>query len=216
MATSSGRFVGVLFLFVTSACFQPGNEFPDGGAKKDAGPVERVCGKAGDGPQSITFLSPNSNETVGCTRFLGSLTISVGDPPGLSALRGLREAERMYIYFSLVRSLSGLEDLTTVGELKIFENNTLENIEALANLSNVKKLVIGLNPSLKSLDGLSGIRELDELTIQDNVSLTSLSGLPNLIRVRGDLTLYGNTSFKPGEVSAFLSRLKVDGRTILQ
>jgi hypothetical protein len=197
---------------MTSACFQPASEFPDGGAKEDSGPVERVCGKAGDGPESNTRFRPNSPETVGCTRFLGSLLIS-SDP---AALRGLREAERMAIFFTQVKTLSGLEDLTTVGELKMFENYTLENIEALANLSNVKKLVIELNPFLKSLDGLSGIRELDELTIRDNESLASLAGLSNLTHIRGDLTLYANTSLKPGEVSAFLSRVKVDGRTILQ
>jgi hypothetical protein len=216
MARSSSELAGVLFLCLTSGCFQPANEFPDGGSPTDAGPVERVCGRGGDGNDSITIFSPSSPETVGCTRFLGALIISVSNEGDLRPLQSLREAEKVYISLLQVRSLAGLEALTTVAEMKIFETYMLEDIRALSALSVVGKLSLTLNPKLTSLDGLSGIRELDELTIRDNESLASLAGLSNLTHIRGDLTLYANTSLKPGEVSAFLNRVTVDGRTILQ
>lgn len=217
MVNSSSKLATVFCLSLSAGCFQPPNEFPDAGPKKDAGPIERVCGKPGDGNESTTTFSPTAPETVGCTRFLGSLAVSVAAESDLSGLRTLREAARLYIYQNQgLRNLKGLENLNKLSELYIFENYALDDISALSGLTRLEKLSIDLNPKLKSLDGLSGIQELQELHVTDNESLASLAGLSGLIRIRGNLTLYANKALPTAEVTAFLNRVRVDGSVILQ
>lgn len=95
-----------------------------------------------------------------CTNFLYKITVSGSD----------------------VTNLDGLENLESIVELDIFNNDILSNLDGLNNLLNIESgLFIGFNSSLESINGLANLSHVGSgIDIEVNQSLTSIEGLTNL------------------------------------
>ena len=94
----------------------------------------------------------------------------------LKKIRGLLHIESA----PLLQNLSGLENLTFVGEdLKIFDNDSLTNLQGLNNLAHIiGVLKVRYNDQLISLDGLENLDTIDSgISINDNMVLSSLEGI---------------------------------------
>ena len=86
------------------------------------------------------------------------------------------------------------------GDLYIFGNGALTNLDGLANLTSVGgDLYIGVffngNPALTNIDGLANLTSVGgDLYIFGNGALTNLDGLANLTSVGGDLYISFNAA----------------------
>jgi len=102
----------------------------------------------------------------------------------------------LVIYAINLTSLSGLENLTSVGgSLLIYENPALTSLTGLNNLTSVNRMNIMHNPVLTSLQALNDLTDPGEsLLIAYNPSLTSVSGLENLKSVNGSISVHTNSS----------------------
>src|SRR5690606_32012525 len=82
------------------------------------------------------------------------------------------------------------------GNLDIYDNLSLTNLDGLNNLTSVGGfLLIESNPNLTNLDGLSNLTSVGGyLRINANSSLDDLDGLSNLTSVRADLVIEYNPS----------------------
>ncbi|WP_298553524.1 hypothetical protein [uncultured Algibacter sp.] len=109
-----------------------------------------------------------------------------------------------------IKSLEGLENLTSSGLIHIDKNSYLEDISSLSNLSLTRGFGFSFNPKLKSLNGIQNSHiksyfsiaycnslknlpkfknissSLISLDINDNESLTSIEGLENLTQISDD------------------------------
>jgi len=133
-------------------------------------------------PNGITFstqaeIDNFSSNYPGCTMIEGDVTITA--PGGTN-----------------ITNLNGLSGIASIGgELKVYFNPLLTDLNGLNNLASVESLNIEFNWSLASLDGLEKITAINgSLAIQSNSVLTSLSGLGNITSVGGDLIMVYNTS----------------------
>src|SRR5690606_2538851 len=103
----------------------------------------------------------------------------------------------LYIYGNDITDLSPLSNLTSVGgNLYIFSNSSLLNLDGLNNLTSVGGLLdISFNSNLTNLNGLSNLTSVGGyLNIYDNLSLTNLDGLSNLTSLGGYLSISFNSS----------------------
>src|SRR5690606_9592043 len=103
----------------------------------------------------------------------------------------------LYIYGNDITDLSPLSNLTSVGgNLNIFSNSSLLNLDGLNNLTSVGGLLdISFNSNLTNLNGLSNLTSVGGyLNIYDNLSLTNLDGLSNLTSLGGYLSISFNSS----------------------
>ena len=90
-------------------------------------------------------------------------------------------------------SVIGLGNVTTIGGLEIINNDALTSLTGLVNLSSIGyDLNIEGNSSLTSLVGLDGLLSLNNLKIEENDALTSLEGLTNLMSIGGKLEILDN------------------------
>ena len=100
----------------------------------------------------------------------------------------------LFIHSSALTSLSGLDNLTTVGNsLCIWENVLLTSLNGFESLTSVGvDLDIENNSSLTSLSGLDNLTIVGrDLIIYENGALTSLSALDNLTTVERSLVIGG-------------------------
>ena len=94
----------------------------------------------------------------------------------------------------LLPNLNGLENLTNLGRLDIFDNPLLTNLEGLNNLNSVENLFfIGDNDVLIDLQGLGNLNSVNALNLYNNNSLINLEGLGNLNL--GGLDIFENPLF---------------------
>jgi hypothetical protein len=132
----------------------------------------------------------------GCTGVSGSLTISGTALTSLSGLENITSVGGMLKieYNNVLTSLSGLENLTSVGDLVyIYHNNSLPSLSGLENLTSEVYLTIYDNAALTSLTGLNNITSAGgRVYIDSNNSLLSLSGLDNITSVGGTLEIDRN------------------------
>ncbi len=107
-------------------------------------------------------------------------------------------------YNDLLTSLSGLNNLTSVANLRIYSNTILTSLSGLDNLTNLEyHIEILNNASLTDLFGLEKITSVPgTLDIAGNDALTNISGLLNITSVGWDLRVQSNA------VLASLSGLK--------
>jgi hypothetical protein len=151
-----------------------------------------------------------------CAVWVGDYKISNADD--IIDLLGYTEITgSLMIEGYFISSLSGLENITSVGGiLYIWNNNALTSISALSNLTNVGgDLYIQDNDALTSLSGLENITSLDgSLYINGNDVLTSLIGLENITSVGGLLNIRENDALT--SISALSNLTSVDGYLNIQ
>jgi hypothetical protein len=131
----------------------------------------------------------------GYTTVTGSLIIG----RSIKSLSGLESLTSVGRDFGIegngaLTSLSGLENITSVGGNLYIAHNALTSLSGLDNLTSVGgSLGIEWNPALTSLTGLENITSVGGyLSIRSNAVLTSLSSLENLTSVGGYLLIWIN------------------------
>jgi len=143
---------------------------------------------------NFPILNPN------CTEILGDVEISGSDITNLNGLSVLTSVGgSLYIrHNNTLTSLTGLDNVISIGSLSITNNNALNSLTGLDNVTTIGgDLIIGYysngNPVLTSLTGLDNVTFIgNSLYIQDNPALTSLTGLVNVNSIGGDLGISGN------------------------
>lgn len=123
-------------------------------------------------------------------------SIEFSNLPSLQDLTGLESLESV-IEFRIwncegLRSLDGINNLTTVGNSMRLENlEGLENIAALSNFGpDIPRIeLIGLD-NLSSLTGLNNVETAGTIKLDDLNSLNSLEGLNNLNEVIGNFEIF--------------------------
>ena len=125
--------------------------------------------------------------------------LSVSDTRELTSLSGLEQLATVgkltVASNTSLTSLDGLGGLTAVGEggLTILENDLLANLKPLAGLQSVAGAAdITGNDAIGDLDGLQGLTRLASLRVSESDALTSLRGLDNLAEVTELLQIEGN------------------------
>ena len=141
----------------------------------------------------------------------GSFSVSnVGSLEGFGSLQAIGGTLNISFNEALA-NLGGLESLTSIRELRLWNNESLVDIAALSNLSAANDVLIALNPALTNLEGLNGITSLEgymaatsfgtserggSLTITENQGLATVDGLDNLASVFNRAEIGGNGSLE--------------------
>lgn len=142
----------------------------------------------GNGIGSLTGLE-NLEEIT------GALTIRLDSGlVNLHGLSGVKHIGAMTIFDNFTLETMGLTSLQSVGKVKMYNNQKLDNLNGLTSLTSITgDLEIFTNPQFKSLSGLSGLTSLTGgLTLQHLPMLSSLTGLENLHSVGFALSIYNN------------------------
>jgi hypothetical protein len=190
----------VLFVAVaaTLGCASNRVESPlaDGDAMCAASPLtaEIPCGTAGE---QITLPYQDSLLPVTCTHALGSIHV----PDASSA-----------VVFDTIRNLKRVD-----GAFSIFRPQKLADLQQIATLEVVGgEFGIDLGPigGLASIDGVSKLRELGALTLRRMPALKTLAPFRCLKVIHGDVLIEDNATLAPGEVEAFLARVRIKGKTV--
>jgi hypothetical protein len=145
-------------------------------------------------PNGIVFKTQSEIDNFsinfpGCTVIEGGVSLNGTTIVNLNGLSGITA-----INFDLqlanvpnLTSLSGLENVTSIGRLQIYESG-LTDLTGLQSLSSLQALEIGYafsnNPSLTSLSGMPHVSSLQGVQISQTV-LTTLHGLENITTVGG-------------------------------
>ena len=89
-------------------------------------------------------------------------------------------------------SLDGLQNLSSVGQIEVMSNASLQSLEGLSPLAMVgAELTVGYNASLESLEGLEEVTQARGLLFWGNSALRSIRALSNLETV-DDFMLTGS------------------------
>ena len=155
-------------------------------------------------PDEITLASQaevdsfQADHGPGCDTIVKMLTITGNDITDLTPLAGLTTAlftSTVLINDTLLTSLAGLNQLTSVYWIEINNNSALTSIDALLTLTSVSgPLVVNGNPVLTNVDGLAGLTSLPggALLLQNNASLTDLSGVSGMTSIAASLVISNN------------------------
>jgi hypothetical protein len=141
----------------------------------------------------------------------------------LTPLEALQKVKYLEIHRTPLRSLSGLDNLTTVvGSLVIDGIVELESLDALSNLTTIgSELIIGIrsggvnhkpedgNDKLTSLHGLEGLRRVESIYIESNDSLVDVSALDGIASSLEDIAFFDNTMLAVEDVETLATTLGV-------
>jgi hypothetical protein len=142
-------------------------------------------------PDGITFTTQAEIDSFqvnypGCTEIEGDVHIYgsqnvINNLHGLSTLTTIGGSLLIYFCDDLI-SLTGLDNLTSIGGLYLYADQSLTSFEGLGNLNSIgADLNIQWCGSLQSFDGFNNLTTIDgSLNIYMNGSLTSLAGLDNI------------------------------------
>jgi phosphotransferase system IIB component len=111
-------------------------------------------------------------------------------------------------------SLSGLENITSVGGyLSIQNNDVLTSLSGLDNITSVGGILsIGNNDVLTSLGGLENLTSVGgNWGIQNNAALTSLCSLYKVVLAGNELHINSNAALSPDTASALDIQLRNNG-----
>nr|NQU88899.1 hypothetical protein [Bacteroidota bacterium] len=171
-------------------------------------------------PEGITFTTQSEIDNFqinypNCTEIEGD--VGIGEWPGsdITNLNGLSVLTSiggdLHIQQNpLLMDLSGLDNLISIWELWVLENESLQNLTGLNNLSSIYgEISISSNEELTSLTGLEGLNSIESLRIS-NPSLVNLDGLNNLINVNDLLEISYNSSLQ--SLSGLESLTTIGGR----
>ena len=141
-----------------------------------------------------------------CKVIEGSVKISIGPLPGAERIQNLHGFSHLeYIHGDFIieetniSDLTGLESLKIVGgDLLIFGNQELQNLEGLNNLEEiVKSLSVYHCSSLSSLSGLDSLSQIgSDLHLRFATVLTDMSSLQKLENINGSIVLQGLDSLR--------------------
>lgn len=133
------------------------------------------------------------------TEFEGNLHIA-GSPllKDLEDLMGLKSVGGQFeISYCLgIRSLKGLDSLSTAGFIRFSYIPMLKNLNHLENLDSVQgHFIISDHDSLKNLTGLENLKRINgDLVLEDNNALWTLNGLNNLNYIGDKLVIDSDSS----------------------
>ncbi len=98
---------------------------------------------------------------------------------------------------SAVTNLQGLNQLTSIGGLRILETTALENLSGLENLTSVGKFYIKNNTALKNFNGLGGLTIVEEdFEVRENPALENFEGLESLTTIEDRIDIVGNDTLE--------------------
>ncbi len=100
-------------------------------------------------------------------------------------------------------SLTGFENVAYIdGSLFIYNNSALASLTGLQGITSIGDLSIQYNDALTSLAGLENVTSIElHLYIIGNDALTSLTGLEGLTSIGGTVEIYKNRNpDKPGGI----------------
>ena len=133
---------------------------------------------------------------AGCTDWPSNVKLRVSGND-ITNLNGLAQLETIGGYLDLkncplLTDISGLANVTSIGELDIEMCNSLVSLAGLS-LSTLGDLEISRCDALTDISALSTLTALGgELYIKENDALTSLNGLHNITSIGDSLVLDGN------------------------
>ncbi len=142
---------------------------------------------------NFQFNYPDCTEIEGFVEINGSDITNLNGLIVITTINGYFQIGAGGAYNNLI-DLTGLGNLTTIGgALLISENDFLSSLSGLDNLTSVGKLVIRDNDALTNLTGLDNLTSIgDVFNIWWNDTLQSLSGLNNLTQLHSDFSISGN------------------------
>ena len=119
-----------------------------------------------------------------------------------------------------ITDLSGLSQVTSTGQLFIYDNANLGSLSGLENLTSVGSFDLSNNPGLNNLNGLDNITSIGgSLNIRDHTNLQNLSGLDNLNSVGGQLEIKNNNVLTDisalSNLSSVASRIDISNNNLL-
>lgn len=137
--------------------------------------------------ESVTLSTQADVDAFGCVEVTGGLTIQGDDITDLGPLSILTSVGNLYIWDNdLLGNLDGLSALTSVAYLSIYDNDLLQDLDGLSGLSSVENGVeVSYNRALTNVDGLSKVTSTFWVNVIGNESLTTLGGLSGLTEVAG-------------------------------
>lgn len=147
----------------------------------------------------------------------GDLTVgtAVSDLSTLSCLRSVSGTLSINGNAAL-STLSGLDALSTVGNLGIGKNSALGDLSGLAALKSVAGIVaISGNDALTELSGLDALGSIGgSLYISSNNALESVSALYGLSEVGGDVSIQDNLVLPTASAEKLVSEIDSVGGTV--
>ena len=143
--------------------------------------------------QSVTFRTQADIDTfdqsitevfslrIGASTGTNDTTFS--DIIDLSNLSNITEAYRLDVRrCPHLKNLQGLDNINSISVIDIWDNDSLQNIDALGNVSGyVSDLTVSSNELLANIDGLGNISEVVDLSIRSNPNLENVDGLQEVI-----------------------------------
>lgn len=118
----------------------------------------------------------------------------------LTEFSSLNKIERLLIFSSKMRSLSGLEQMDKLKFLRISSCSKLENTSGLSALRNLEELWIAACRRISNLNAIYGNFNLMRLILDCDGEIESLSPLLHLQNLQ-ELLLIGNTNILDGDFS---------------
>lgn len=173
--------------------------------------------------QSLSLLSNkglvNIEALQNRTEFAGNLHIA-GSPnlKDLEDLIGLKSVGGQFdlSYCLGLKSLKGLDSLSTAGLFRISYIPRLKNLDHLQNLDSIQgHFLISDNDSLKNLTGLEGLKRISgDLVLEDNNALWTLNGLNNLNYIGDKLVIDSDSSLY--DLTALINLRKIHTKILIR
>lgn len=214
-------------------CFTPADETLDGGRPRsadsgvaevdagamDAGVARRDCAPPPDaGRLSSVVYVPD-----GCTHYKGDVLVvgvaggEIADSPtsnvsSLVEIEGILSVQNVF----MTANLRGFGNLERVSEVFVISYSDLPSVSAVSRLKEVGSMTLLTAHGLRDVE-LSSLEVIHgDFGITDNAELESLAGLTSLRVIEGRLILSRNPKLKSAALSAFTSRVVIDGGIVRQ
>jgi len=144
------------------------------------------------GLYNLTTIGMDIN--IGCSNYSWTGNPLLNNLSGLHSLSSIGNSLMICNNHGMT-DLSGIENLTSVENIRISSNDNLSSLTGLQGITNVNGyLYISWNDSLNSLYGLNNLDSAGSLGLFRLPSLYDLSGLERLCKVDNDLTISYNFS----------------------
>ena len=158
--------------------------------------------------RSASHLIINYNNALESIEGLANLNelsaqLIISDNPQLTHLDGLEKLTHVGAILEIshnasLEQIDGLSGLESIGEgsgnLKIWGNSQLKNLDGLTKLKKGGWMYIYNNPSLENIEGLCKVKEGLYLYLANNSNLTTVKGLRRLEKLQYELEIVNNSS----------------------
>ena len=175
--------------------------------------------------QSVTFRTQADIDTfdqsitevfslkIGASTGTNDTTFS--DIIDLSNLSNITEAYRLDVRrCPHLKNLEGLNNINSISLIDIWDNDSLQNIDALGNVSGyVSDVTVRSNELLANIDGLGNISEVVDLSIRSNPNLENVDGLEE-VALLNDIEIVYNPLLENldglSNIDSFIYRLDIE------